>query len=377
MNKRLGVFVFYDEKGYVGEYIEFLLKSLSPQLEDLIVVCNGMLSEEGKMTFEKYTDQIIVRPNIGFDAGAYQEVIKKIYDEGIIDNYDELLLLNDTFFGPFYSFQSIFDTMKEKNTDFWGLTWCQPPYGPRHIQSYFMDFGSKIIKGRFLYDFFMGLNINPHNIWSIIVNMEMALTGYLERAGFLWQTYVKKNVERWIYYCPHELLVNDGLPILKIKTFGLLGLPDSQVVKSIEYLKEKDLYDINLIEKQIQYKFQKKLSDYQVEDGEEGDVEASQPVSTTNMEGIKRFSESLPGVYIYGTGFLGATIMQHSGCENIRGFIVSDEYYSEADYEGVKVYKLSQIEDRTLGIIVAMRPKGTEQVRDRLKAFQNVLYLWK
>lgn len=373
---RLGIFVFYDEKGYVGEYIDYLLEDIQAQLEYLIVVCNGILSEDGRKTFEKYADEIIIRPNIGFDAGAYQEIIKRIYDEGIIENYDELLLFNDTFFGPFYSFQSIFSTMEKKNVDFWGISWHQSEYIPRHIQSYFMNFGSQIVRSRCLYDFFMGVDIDEHNVLSIITHMEFILTEYLEQAGFLWSTYVEKNVGVRLYCYPHEFLVHEGLPILKIKTFGYSEEVDPQIVKSVKYLKENGLYDIGLIEKQIWHKFKRKLSGYR--NGE--DVEDFLPVPTTNLEGVKRFSDSFPGVYIYGAGFYGRIIMRYIGRENVRGFVVSDKHYSETDYEGIKVYKLSQIEnktDRMSGLIVALNAQYTEEVRKHLKAFQNVLFLWK
>lgn len=373
MNRRLGVFVFYDAKGHVGDYIEYLLQDVKTQLEYLIVACNGILSEDGKKTFAKFADQIIMRPNIGFDAGAYREIIRKIYDEGIIENYDELLLFNDTFFGPFYPFEDIFSDMEKKNVDFWGISYHQSEYVPRHIQSYFINFGSEIIRSRYLYDFFMGLHIDEDNVLSIIAHMEFVLTEYLEQAGFSWATYVEKNVGVRLYYYPHEFLTDGRLPILKVKTFGLSAEIDPEIVKSIEYLREHKLYDINLIEKQIWHKFQRKLSGYQGK----GSAESFLPVPTTDLEGIKEFSKFHSGVYIYGAGFYGSIIMRHIGRENVRGYIVSDDHYRNERYEGVKVYKVSQIDDRAAGIVVALKAEYTKEVKTVLADFCNVLYLWK
>lgn len=373
MKRRLGVFVFYDAQGYVGDYIEYLLQDVKTQLQYLIVVCNGKLSEDGKRTFAKYADEIIMRPNIGFDAWAYREIIKKIYDEGIVENYEELLLFNDTFFGPFYSFADIFSDMAKKDVDFWGISYHQSEYIPRHIQSYFMNFGPGILKSGNLYEFFDNLNMDEHNVLSVIAHMEFVLTEYLEQAGFSWATYVERNVGVRLYYYPHEFLANDKLPILKVKTFGLSSEIDPEIVKSVKYLRERNLYDINLIEKQIWHKFHRRLSGYQ----ESGNAESFLPVPTTDLEGIKVFSKLHSGVYIYGAGFYGSIIMRHIGQENVRGYIVSDDRYTVDSYEGMKVYKISQIDDRESGIVVALKAEYTQEVKGILEGFRNVLYLWK
>lgn len=60
--------------------------------------------------------------------------------------FGELLLVNDTFYGPTYSIEDIFEKMEEINTDYWGMT--KSPKGAQkdgyaydaHIQSYFLIF---------------------------------------------------------------------------------------------------------------------------------------------------------------------------------------------------------------------------------------------
>ena len=73
--KRLGVFVFYDKDGIVDGYIDYLLNDLSNCLDKLIVVCNGALNEQGKQVFLKYTNDVFLRENVGFDAAAWQYVL--------------------------------------------------------------------------------------------------------------------------------------------------------------------------------------------------------------------------------------------------------------------------------------------------------------
>ena len=95
--KRLGIFCFYDKEGIVDTYIEYLLSELMTVLDRLIIVVNGQVNEDGKRIFAHYTNDLIIRENRGFDAGAYADVILNVLGDDIRD-WDELVLCNDTFF---------------------------------------------------------------------------------------------------------------------------------------------------------------------------------------------------------------------------------------------------------------------------------------
>ena len=87
------------------------------------------------------------------------------WKHGILDkkdelkDYDELILFNDSFYGPFYPFQDIFDEMaKRSNADFWGLTIhgkteattavFPDGYIREHIQSYFLVVRSRMLHSK-------------------------------------------------------------------------------------------------------------------------------------------------------------------------------------------------------------------------------------
>ena len=63
--KRLGIFFFYEKNGDVDDFISYYLADLAKNLSELIVVCNGKLSEQGRQAFQKFTDQILVRGKQG------------------------------------------------------------------------------------------------------------------------------------------------------------------------------------------------------------------------------------------------------------------------------------------------------------------------
>lgn len=75
-----------------------------------------------------------LRPNQGFDFGAWQDLIIK----NITNHADYILLTNDSVFGPIYPLQPIFQKMFSRHVDVWGMiesyeiNW--------HFQSWFLCF---------------------------------------------------------------------------------------------------------------------------------------------------------------------------------------------------------------------------------------------
>ena len=59
----------------MDDFITYYLRDLARNLTELIVVCNGKLSKQGRAAFEEFTDQIIVRENKGLDVWAYKTAL--------------------------------------------------------------------------------------------------------------------------------------------------------------------------------------------------------------------------------------------------------------------------------------------------------------
>lgn len=68
--KRIGIFLFYDAKGIVDEYKVYLLYSLKTVLSDLIIVVNGRICDDGLAVLRRFSEDIYIRDNIGFDGGV-------------------------------------------------------------------------------------------------------------------------------------------------------------------------------------------------------------------------------------------------------------------------------------------------------------------
>ena len=53
-SNRCGIFLYYDREGEVdGKYVIYLLNSIRPFLKNLLVVCNGEITEEAHALFDE------------------------------------------------------------------------------------------------------------------------------------------------------------------------------------------------------------------------------------------------------------------------------------------------------------------------------------
>lgn len=82
----------------------------------------------------EYLDRVIIRKNITRDFGSYHEGMLLVDLEKI----EQLLLCNDSVYGPFYNLNPIFETKELKMADVWGLT--DSYENSYHLQSYFLVF---------------------------------------------------------------------------------------------------------------------------------------------------------------------------------------------------------------------------------------------
>ena len=96
--KRLGIFLCFDKEGIIDDYITYLLDDISKNLDELFIVSNGELNSKSIDKLKKYTDSdILFRSNIGFDAGAWRDVMVKEYGFNKLLDFDEVILFNDSF----------------------------------------------------------------------------------------------------------------------------------------------------------------------------------------------------------------------------------------------------------------------------------------
>jgi rhamnosyltransferase len=144
--RRAAIYFIYDAEGRVDEYVIYLLEHLRPSVEHLLVVSNTPIAADSRERLSEVADDVLVRANNGYDVWAYKEGIERIGWDRLPD-FDELLLLNYTFFGPIHPFEDLFAQTDSWDVDFWGLTehdsvrphpFLAKSEMPRHIQSHWI-----------------------------------------------------------------------------------------------------------------------------------------------------------------------------------------------------------------------------------------------
>ena len=174
---RATVFVHYDRHNIVDDYVYFYLRELQYNSSYLVFVSTTQLSQEDVITLSKYCSQVIIRENIGYDFMSYKIGLES-FDYA---SYDEVLICNDSVYGPFISLETIFEEMQKKGCDFWGMT--DNSDMAYHLQSYFLVFRKSVLQSREFYNFWNEVTV-LHNKDDLIEQYEVGLSKVLLENGF-------------------------------------------------------------------------------------------------------------------------------------------------------------------------------------------------
>ena len=188
MKKRLGIFVFFGEKGGIDGCTLYLAGEVKKYVSDLAIICNGAVGDKDRAMLEEITGQFFVRENTGYDCGAFKDALENFIGWEKVDGYEELLLINDSCFGPLHSLDSVFDAMEGRDLDFWGLTEHMPArrnnyskqmYPPYHIQSYFLVIRAKMLRSAEFRKFWAELELSDSYV-ETVDNYELRFTPYFQ-----------------------------------------------------------------------------------------------------------------------------------------------------------------------------------------------------
>lgn len=272
--KRLLIYCIYDKDGIVDDYILYFLNSMRSICEEICVVVNGNLSEQSKIKLEKFVQKVIVRENIGFDSSAYKTALET-YGFDKIKTYDELILANDTVYGPIYDIGEVFSEQSaNEKIDFWGITrhpklsktFANQQTYP-HIQSYFLVFKNTILSSKEFENFWGNLKV-ARNYDEAIGFFELKLTNFFEQKGFKSNCLIDmkdyiKDENSYLFYS-NDFLKTNKLLFIKKRIFNTKnGILKSHIKKGImiliEYLDKETSYDTKLIYKNIRRCFFKEV----------------------------------------------------------------------------------------------------------------------
>lgn len=263
--KRLCIYLTYDKQGIVDDYIGYMLGEMRTCTEYIVVICNMTEVVSGMDNLRRFSDKIIYRENIGFDAGGFKEALCKYIGWDTVLEYDELVLVNDSFFGPFIPMKDVFSEMGNRNVDFWGLA----KHGTyeengnvkffEHIQSYFLVIGYTMLHSEQFKNYWEDMPFYSAFL-DVVYQHEVIFTSYFKSLGYTYDVLANTEINdsqlnfanNYIQYAKisYELIEKRNFPFLKrqpIANHTLSNQTQENLFQAIKYIDEKTNYDINLI----------------------------------------------------------------------------------------------------------------------------------
>lgn len=259
--QRLGIYCFYDKYGHAASFIKTFLDDLMDNLDDLVVVVNGQLSDQARQLFSEYTKTIIVRENKGLDVAAYKQAILTLGWEKL-ESYDEVICLNDTVMGPVYPFREMFACMDRKDVDFWGITayageTVDKEQIPTHLQAYWHAYRRSLVSSPSFHEYWETMPLWK-DYAEVTRKHEMTFTKHFTDLGFTWASYIDwRKYQGYssypLLYMPMQIVRDDRCPIFKRRSFFVdysayfdqtAGQP---ALDLYEYLRDHTDYDVDMI----------------------------------------------------------------------------------------------------------------------------------
>lgn len=264
--KRLIIYFFYDKDGIVDSYIPYILENLQNPDSDFCIVCNGVVSPEGRQVFSHFSDTILVRENTGFDVWAYKAAFDH-YGWQKLCEYDEIIMMNHTIMGPVYPFHEMFSEMDHQDLDFWGITkhHRQPDnpldlsygYMPEHIQSHFIAVRRSMVENHHFQEYWDN-RPQIHTYLDAVSKHEAIFTKHFSDLGFLWSVYADTtDMNGFCFYplleFPVKMIQEKKCPVFKRRSFFtdhhefLRHSNGTQSRQLLDHLKSTTTYDTDMI----------------------------------------------------------------------------------------------------------------------------------
>ena len=360
--KRLGIYVFYEANGVVDDGVEYLLEAMKHLFHKMIFVVNGAINEEGIEKIQAYTSCIMQRENYGYDAGAYKDVFSRWVTSEERCSYDEIVLMNNSFYGPLFNIDDTWAQMDAVKADFWGMTrhlegiWEKKTQFPQHIQAYFLVIRKRMLESDWFTAFWENIKY-PDIFERAVFDFEIQFTTYFEEHGFEgravtdvteWGVTLAQNENPYMLYS-NELIRNAKMPFLKKKCLYIENPGYINTIEALEYIEKTKLYDVERIWKNI---FRECLA------GTYGSI--------LNYYRLEQFYAQHDRIYIYGAGQYGKALERYFQYRKWKqeAFVVTSKVSESTE----KVISYSELKLSSKdGIILALGRANTKEVYNNIK----------
>lgn len=185
--RRAAVFAAYSSRAKIEPYVLHYLRHLRAVAEHVVVVGDFSADEAEHAKLDGLVEHVILEPHGEYDFGSYKRGYAYLAGQGVLDRVDELILCNDSCYGPLNGFEWMFREMSARRVDFWGLT--QNSEFCDHVQSYFVTLTRNAFRSLAFSRFIRSVE-REECVNAVIQKYELGLTRTLMDQGFTWDTFI-------------------------------------------------------------------------------------------------------------------------------------------------------------------------------------------
>lgn len=221
-HKRLAILGGYNKDYIIEDYLIYFLEQLSTVVDGIVFVADNYFPFTELLKIRHLVAIFHCQHHGEYDFGSHKIGLALARANNLLTRVDELVLLNDSTYGPVFDFKEVYRQMGAKNVNFWGIS--HSFVRKEHIQSYYFNFDKQVFESREFKEFYD--SIRPHSdVWDVIRNYEVQLTAKLAQAGFSHATLLDS---RKLFYNEGRLprfnpspyvckIIESGSPLIKRK----------------------------------------------------------------------------------------------------------------------------------------------------------------
>lgn len=265
VRRRVAIFSHYDRRGIIDDYVVFYLQHLKEVAEAVIFVSDGDVPPSEGAKLRDITAYRILGRHGEYDFGSYKRGFQFAGELGLLAGVAELILCNDSCYGPILPLPRVFATMDHQPVDCYGITLSHYGIEKRgdryvevdncpHLQSYFVVAREQVFRAQCFASFLASIAPLSDKM-DVIVQYEIGFSRMLLSNGYKLGSYVPENEAfvgtHWIHQRWRELVLEHGSPFLKYQAISIY---------SADYLVFRRLFPVTMISKNLIARFGRKRS---------------------------------------------------------------------------------------------------------------------
>ncbi len=240
IHKRVAVFAGFRYDGKISDAQVYYLRELKKVCDNIVFISDCPVIESELSKIKDIVSYCAFKRHDTYDFGSYKIGYEYLKNNGLLEDADELILCNDSCYGPVYPFEKYFRGIDKSDLDFWGISTNIKP--KRHIQSFFYVFKKQVFKSE-TFDSFIKNIKKEKSVQKVINNYEIPFTTILENAGFKGGSILPEfiygilnQLNKTLY--PMVMLETFECPLVKVKVFnnGFFDMVRDKPIDVLNYI---------------------------------------------------------------------------------------------------------------------------------------------